>query len=190
MTDIDWASLQKEANDLVIADGDYNAQVIKSEATTSSNGKPMIKLQLAIIDGPKKDRKIFTQLTLTADNPFAIKKWFDNLAALGLGPDFFGGNPKLDDVAAALMNRGCTITLGTGEWQGTTRNQVDQIKPYGGSGPTPPGMVLGAPAAGPRSPAASPSPTAGPTPPTPASPTPAASPVAATPGTPPPARPF
>lgn len=186
MSEIDWASLQKEAKDVLIPDGDYVTIVTKAEATRASTGKPMIKLQLTIADGPKRDRRVFTQLTLTADNPFALQKWFSNLAAFGLDSKYFDGNPSLERIATDLMNRGVIITVGHREWQGADRNEVSNFKPFVPTGPIPPGMVLGAAT------------TTGPTINAPTTSTPAAAAAAtpspttttAQPSTPPPARPF
>ncbi len=197
MSEIDWASLQKEATDVVLADGDYVVQVAKAEATSSSNGKPMIKLQLVIVEGPKKDRKLFTQQVLSAESPFALQIWFRVLAAFGLDAQYFARNPKatIDQIARELMNRGVIATVGTREWQGHPRNEVTGYKPYTPTGPVPPGMVIGAPGTV----VSTPSMATGPTPPT-TSATPAAPPTVASPSigtgptvgpTPPqPARPF
>lgn len=188
MPEIDWKQLQQDATDVVIPDGDYVCIVIKSDATESSNGKPMLKLQLAVVEGPKKDRKLFTQIVLTADNPFALQRWFSNLAAFGLDHGYFGRSPSMSQIATDLMNRGVIATVGHGEYQGTNRNTVDAYKPYVPTGPVPPGMIIGAPTGGPV--ASTPAVSAGPVPPSAPS-TPSAPPVPSTPpATAPPARPF
>jgi len=184
MADIDWDQLQKEAGDVLLPDGDYNVVVLSDPpplATQASTGKPMIKLQAAILDGPKKDRKIFTQLTLTVDNPFALKMWFNQMAAFGLGPDFFAGKPSMEQVAAALKGRPAVFTVSRREWQGTDRNSVDAIKAYAASGPQVPGLVVG--------------PVSGPSAMTSPAPAPAAAPASAptsapTGSLPPPPKPF
>lgn len=169
MAEFDWSALQKEAEDTVLAEGDYVAQVTKAEATTSSTQKPMIKIQFTIVEGPKRDRKVFTQFVLAADSPFALKRWFQNLAALGLDASYFGRNPSLAQIAQDLMNRGAVITVGIRQWQGNDTNEVKLIKQYVPTGPVPPGMVLAAPS-GPTSTSAVPSLAALPTPPVPSGP--------------------
>lgn len=149
MTEIDWASLQKEAEDVLVPDGEYPLIVLDATATQASTGKPMIKLVLAIIEGPKKDRKIYTQLTLSPENPVALKMWFQQLAAFGIGPEFFATKPTMEQLATALKNRGVVAKIGQREWQGSNRNNVESYKMYVPTGPIPPGLVLGAPIAGP-----------------------------------------
>jgi hypothetical protein len=148
VSEIDWASLQKEADDVLLPDGEYPMIVVDANAVESSNGKPMIKLVLAATEGPKKDRKVWTQLVLSAENPIAIKMWFTQLAAFGLGADFFATKPTMDQLATELKNRGVLAKIGRREWQGADRNQVEAYKTYTPSGPIPPGMKLGAPTMG------------------------------------------
>lgn len=171
MSEIDWAALQQEAKDTVLPDGDYTSMVIKADAVTASTGKPMIKLQLVIVDGPKKDRKVFTQLVLSTENPFALQRWFGQLASFGLDAAYFATKPSMEKVASDLMNRGAVITLGQREWQGSMRNEVQGFRPYAPNGPLPPGMIIGPVAAGPQvtAPVLGPTPTVGamPTAPTP-----------------------
>lgn len=198
MSEIDWASLQKDADDVLLPDGQYPVIVKQADAVMSSTGKPMIKLRLRVLEGPKKDRILFTQLTLSVENPVALRMWFLNLAAFGLGPDYFATvKPSMAQLATDLTSRGALVTVSRAAWQGTDRNQVDKIEAYTPNGPIPPGLVLGTPTVGPGpvgSPVPSPavSPISGPPVPTTPAATapPAASPVPATPGTPPPAQPF
>jgi hypothetical protein len=184
VSEIDWKALQKEATDAVLPDGDYNVMVTEAECTKTSNGKPMYKVKMRVIDGPKKDRPIWSNFTLSAESPVALRIFFQQMAQLGLTADYFAANPHPDQVARDLVNRMATVTLGATEWQGAMRNQVTAVKAYSGTGPPPPGATVGppvvsapggAPAAGPPIPS---------TPPTVA--------AAATPGIPPapPAQPF
>ncbi len=182
MSEIDWAALQKEAQDTLIPDGDYVAMVTKADATTASTGKPMIKLQLTIVEGPKRDRKLFTQIVLSAESPFALQRWFSNLACFGLDAGYFGTNPTIERIAEDLVNRGAVVTVGHREWQGSDRNEVASYKPYAPNGPLPPGMIVGpVTASGPRPPA-TPTQAAGPAAP--------ASTASQAPSTAPPSRPF
>ncbi len=193
MSEIDWGSLQKEAATAgVMPDGDYNVMVYEATATKSSNGKPMIKVKARVIDGPKKDKPVYTQFVVSAENGIALRIFFQHMAAFGLDSNFFGQNPPMDVVAKNLMNRGATFTLGTREWQGADRNEVNGVKALPSGGPIVPGLVVtppvvGGPAGSPMATltAATPSPTS-----TPATPTVGASPqVGVTPGAPP-ATPF
>jgi hypothetical protein len=178
MTEIDWSALQKEAETAgLLPDGKYPTIVTKADAVTSSTGKPMIKLKLAVVEGPLKDRPLWTQLTLSPENPIALRMWFMQLKAFGIGQEFFATKPSMETLASTLVNRGCVVTVSTREWAGSDRNSVDKIEAFTGSGPTPPGMVTGAPTAGPgplgsTTPGPAVGPTAGPVvPTTPAAPT-------------------
>lgn len=191
MTEIDWSALQKEAETAgLLPDGQYAVIVTKADAVTSSTGKPMIKLKMAVVEGPLKDRPLWTQLTLSPENPVALRMWFMQLKAFGIGDEFFATKPTMDQLASTLVNRGVLATVSHREWAGSDRNQVDKIEPYNPSGPLPPGMVIGAPTTGPGplgSPAPGPAvgPTPGPLPGTLVSgPTPPAAPSTAPPGSP------
>jgi hypothetical protein len=182
--ELDWAALQKEADDVLLPDGDYTVIVTDAQAVTSSTGKPMIKVKFAVAEGPKKDRPLWSQLTLSPENPMALRMWFTQLAAFGLGAEFFATKPSMEGVAAALKSRGVVVTVGRREFAGSDRNNIEKIVAYVPSGPIPSGMVLGPPSAGP-------SPTSSGTPVSPVAPT--ATPVAAStsPGpTPPPTPAF
>lgn len=151
--ELDWLALQKEADDVLLPDGEYNVIVTDATAVTSSTGKPMIKVKFAVADGPKKDRPLWSQLTLSPENPIALRMWFTQLAAFGLGQDFFATNPSMEGVAAALKSRGVVVTVGRREFAGSDRNNIEKIVAYVPNGPVPPGMVLGSPILG-RGPAA------------------------------------
>lgn len=164
--EIPWSELQQEAQDAaVLPDGDYPCIVTKSEATQSSTQKPMIKVTLRVTSGPKKDRPVYTQFVLSRENPMALRMWFLNMAAFGLGPDYFATNPTMEKLASDLLNRGVLITLDSREWQGQTRNNVKALKAFPSDGPPPPGLVVGLPQAGPSSVTTpAPAPAAAPTP--------------------------
>jgi hypothetical protein len=185
VTELDWGSLQKEAATAgVLPDGEYDVICYESTATTSSNGKPMIKVKLRVTAGPAKDKPIYSQFTVSAENAIALRIFFQHMAAFGLDSNFFGQNPPMDVVAKNLLNRGVRVTLDQREWNGTMRNNVAGVAPLPAGGPTVPGLVVGPPSAMPTagSPIAPPAVTpAGPTSTPTASTTPA---PPATPATP------
>lgn len=161
--------------------GDYDVEVAKSEAVTSSNGKPMIKVTMKVVSGPYERRSVLNQFVMSTENPVALSIFFRHMKAFGLTEDWFmqlGRSGSLEPVANALLGRRARLTLGHRDWQGETRNEVKAVKPY-----------TGAPTAGPAGPSSLPgpvpTPVAGPVPPTPmAAP---AQPVAPPPPPPPPA---
>ena len=145
MTEVDWKALQTEAKaGSAPPDGDYDAIIVEASPTSSSNGKPMIKLKWRIFTpGPYEKRAISMNLTVSAESAVALRIFFDQMERLGLGPDFFAAGPKMDEVAAHLRNRGACLTLGTREWQGATLPDVKGIKALVLTGPPPPGLVTG-----------------------------------------------
>jgi uncharacterized protein DUF669 len=158
--------------------GDYDIEIAKSEATTSSNGKPMIKVTMRVVTGPYEKRPVMNQFVLSVDNPQAVAIFFRHMKAFGLTEEWFaslGSTSGLEPVANALLGRRARITVGHREWQGEMRNEVKGVKPYTGAPPmaAPPG-----PTTGPRPPAqlGGPAPIAPPAP-VQAPPPPAAPPV-------------
>lgn len=203
MADIPWDDLMDAADGsdfAPIPQGDYDLKIIETEATTSSTDKPMWKITTEVLNGPHSGRKVWTQQTLTMDNPDALNVFFRQMAAAGLTGEFFKTKPNNQQIADALMGRTFRGKVTIREWNGVPRNNIKQWNPAGaaaagpGGGPPPP--AAGAtPPAGPPPPAASaPPPAAAAPPPAAAAPPPPAAPPAAAPAAaaatePPPAAP-
>jgi hypothetical protein len=202
MADIPWDELMDAAGSsdyAPIPQGDYDVKIVETEATKSSTDKPMWKIVTAVLHGPHEGRKIWTQQTLTMDNPDALNVFFRQMAAAGLTSEFFKTKPSNQQIADALLGRQFRAKVTIREWQGTPRNNIKQWNPLGagagapGGGPPPPppggyGGPPPPPAAGGTPPPAAAAP---PPPPAPAAPAPA--PAAAAPpapaAPPPPAAP-
>ena len=184
MADIPWDDLMDAAGDsdfAPIPQGDYDVKIVNTEATKSSTDKPMWKITTQVLNGPHEGRKIFTQQTLTMDNPDALNIFFRQMAAAGLTGEFFKTKPSNERIAEALMGRQFRAKVTIREWQGVPRNNIKAWNPMGAQsgapgGPPPP------PAAG-SGPGGPPPPPSGATPP-PAAPAPP--PAAAAPPAPPP----
>lgn len=188
MSELDWGALQQEAKSAAaLPDGEYNAFVLDTEATKSSNGKPMIRVRFRIVDGPAKDRAVRTQFVISPESPVALRIFFQHMETIGLGADFFASNPPLANVAGQLKGKYVTLILGTRPWQGNDVNEVKGYKPYAGA-------TTANPLAG-ASVNTTPSPLSAPPSPltAPPAPAPVATPVMnapPAPGSPPPAEPF
>lgn len=121
--------------------GSYNAKVIDASAAQTSTGKLMYKLRYEIEDGPSRGRKVYNNITLTTDNPNALRMFFVNMKAMGLGESYFASSPSPDAVAQALMGARCIITINHREYQGVMRENVAGIKeaasPMAGLGASP-----------------------------------------------------
>lgn len=124
--------------------GDYDVEVAKSEAVTSSNGKPMIKVTMRVISGPYEKRPIINNFVLSLDNAQATAIFFRHMKAFGLTEDWFaslGQAQSLEPVASALLNRRARLSIGHREWNGEMRNEVKSVKPFTGA----PGAPLPSP---------------------------------------------
>jgi hypothetical protein len=138
--------------------GDYDVEVVESTAVRSSNGKPMVKVQLQVLSGPFQNRRIFNNFVFSADNAMAMSIFFRHMKCFGLTEDFFAGmgtNGSMEVVANELLRKRARVTLGIRQWQGEDRNEVNQIKPYTGA----PGIPNAAPAPTPTGPGTSAYPT-------------------------------
>jgi len=159
MAAINWSDLQKAAGDAAftpVPNDVYDVFVDTAEATQSSTGKDMIKVQFKIQNGPHEGRNVFNQFVISPDSANALAFFFRHMAALGLDEAFFAANPPLQTVAATLVGRACRIKVGTREYQGQDRNQVDAVLP-----PTA-GTAVTAPPAPSTMPTVPPSPAAAP----------------------------
>jgi len=134
MTTIDFNALMKNAGEgfQPVPTGPYNAQVAKTEATMSSTGKPMIKVQLQIIGGPHDGRRLFDQFVISADSPNALNFFFEHMASFGLDRSFFASNPTMEVVAATLMGRQILVSVGIKQYKGADRNEVQAYRPITG----------------------------------------------------------
>lgn len=189
MTTVNFTQVLKDAKSAsfeALPTGDYDVETTKSEAVQSSNGRPMIKATFKVIVGPHTNRNVVNNFVLSVDNPVALAIFFRQMKCFGLDDNFFamlGDQGSLDSVANAMVGKRVRLTLGQRDWQGETRNEVKQVKPYTGApggmgGPAGPSMT-GVPGPAPAAYGATPTPAPAPAQmPTPA---PAPAPVAATP---------
>jgi len=130
---INWSDLHKDA--ITVLTGDFPVVVTSATASQSSTGKPMIKATLKIESGTFAGRTLFNNFNVTADNPSAMRIFFGQMSVLGLNTAFWNSNPTLEQVAAALVGRRAVVTVGSRQWQGTDREQIENWKPaVGGPG--------------------------------------------------------
>lgn len=130
MAEIDWASLYTEAT--TVLEGDFPVVIAKSEASTTSTGKPCIKTKLVIESGPYVGREINHMFTITADNPMSMQIFFRQMKTLGLGEAFFAARPSMEAIADALADKRAVVTLVAREWNEVTRENVNAWKPATG----------------------------------------------------------
>jgi hypothetical protein len=173
---VTWADLMQNAKGQLepIPDGDYDVKVIDAQATQSSTGKPMWKVKFEVTSGPHAPRKVFSNFTLSDDNPMALAIFFRQMEAMGLNAAFFAAlsqnfEESKQQIAQALMNRTCRVTLGQRQFQGRAMQDVKTVLPPLTGGPVAPGVATGPVVPTPGgmpvpSPTAVPTPTSVPTP--------------------------
>lgn len=130
MAEVNWSDLQKAAGEAgfdPVPASVYDVIVKTAEAVKTQSGKDMIKVKYRITAGPYVDRMIFNQFVLTTDNANALAFFFRHMAAMGLGKEFFATNPRMDQVALALIERPCRVKVGVREYNGQDRNEVQQV---------------------------------------------------------------
>lgn len=176
MAETTWGALRKTAEDASkpLPKDTYDVTVSKAESTVASTGSPMIKATLDVKSGPQAgNRKLFTQFVMKADAPFAVQMFFTNLAAFGLGEQFFAQLPDdleagMPIIADALVGRSARANVEPRPYQGVERDNVTGFAPpLGGAqaasvassiaGPPVPGQSSAAPA-GPPVPQSPPTP--------------------------------
>lgn len=166
MPTVNWNNLRKAADDAsrpLPADW-YDLIVVKAEATIASTGSPMIKLQLDVADGPHRGRRVFDNLVLSVDSPFAMGIFFRHLDAFGVNPETEAPDGSLEPIANALIGRRIRGKIGIRMYNGSERNDVEEYAPSTGTGvPAPSGPVASAGPTGPA-PTATPAPSPTPTP--------------------------
>jgi hypothetical protein len=170
MADIPWDELMDAANDsdfAPIPQSDYDVKITATEATTSSTDKPMWKITCDVLNGPHEGRKLFTQQTLTKDNPNALNIFFRQMAAAGLTSEFFKTKPTNQQIADALLGRQFRAKVIVKDYQGMPKNEIKQWNPSSGAAAAggPPRPPAGAAPAGGPPPPPSPAAAAGPPPP-------------------------
>lgn len=172
-----WGEQRKAAT--TILEGDFPVIITEAVAGKSSTGKHQIKVKTKITSGPYVGRVANTQFTYSPENPNAVKMFYGQMTALGLGDAFFNGMNGLTPeegfarIATELQGKQAIAVYKGREWNSQMREGIDGWKP-----------LTGAPAAGGYAPQAAMAATAL------ATPLPAPVAAAAVTSTPPPADPF
>lgn len=132
MASINWKEV-KENNDTgegdypILPANDYNVDVAKATAVKTKNGKDMIKVQFKVQDGPHKGTNVFTNLVVSPESPVALAIFFRQIAALG-GGDILEADGSMEQAAAAIVGSKATVKVVIGEYQGSPKNEVKDIK--------------------------------------------------------------
>ncbi len=131
---INWVELVKQSKDTAtfeaLISGEYEARVIDAQARLTQAGKHMYVVTYEVLGGPNKGRKVWHNVVLSPENVNALGFFFRTMAALGLSPQFFAGQPSDEDIVAALIDAAAHVelTLDQREWNGTIRNNVVAVR--------------------------------------------------------------
>jgi hypothetical protein len=169
----------------LLPEGTYDVTVKEAKVKSSSEGsKPQLQVQF-VIDGPSGvGRKLTNTFTVSAESAGAMRAFFGQMAALGLGSDFWSANPvnPLPEAARQVIGRKATVDVEHNEYKGRTSARVRWVNPARANVPGIGALMGGAPAPAAPLPVAAPSVAPAPTQavaaPAPAAPAPVVAPVA------------
>lgn len=142
--------------------GTYDVKVVGAEKPQKGAAMGFI-VQFEVTTGPLAGRKFKNWMTLSQavidQYPGLIDLWFREMAALGLGENFFEAEPSDEQTIAALKDRPGRAQVGRRTKKGTDE-EVEDIKIFP---PTTPTASVAAPAPDPMATVTSGSPAADPT---------------------------
>lgn len=150
MGSVNYAQLLEESGGGIelLPDGDYDAVIDTAKVQNASNGKVMFVCKFKVLTGPHAGKQFWNNFVISPDSPGALGFFFQHMATLGLGREFFAVNPPDEQVAQALVGRQARVTLGHGPVKGEVRNQCNGFKPMLGAAAAAPVAAGPAPAAG------------------------------------------
>jgi hypothetical protein len=138
VAEFNWADLAAAAAEAgfggPIPNGSYRLRVSKAEVTkTKDNSKQKIAVQFKVMEGPHAGTVLFNDFVISPENPKALGYFFRDMKTLGFGDDYFATNPPLARVAGEMVDREVTGLVGTREWQGQEKNEIQRIRPVTGA---------------------------------------------------------
>lgn len=155
-----WKDLKKRGDDATkpIEPGWYVMECTKADlGKASTTGNPMIKAQFKVVEGPAAGKTAFNNFNITPDSDFALGIFFNQLAAFGIGDEFFASDPTPEQLAASLVGRRANVELGIRPWQGQDRNEFKNLRQLDGLAPMSQPVAAAIPGGGPAIPSATPS---------------------------------
>jgi hypothetical protein len=136
VAEYDWGQMHKDATTAL--EGEFPLVIVEAIAgKTNAGDKDMIKFKAKVESGPYVDRPIWGQFVISPESPVAMRILFSHLASLGMDSAFFAKNPRAttEQLAQALVNRRAIGVIGSRQWNGQDREEIQQWKPaLGGSG--------------------------------------------------------
>lgn len=135
-----------------LPDGDYDLIVTKAETKQTQAGKTMYKIESTVNGGQHNGRKVWDNLVVSPESGRAMSFFFQKMAALGLGMEYFKTNPSDDAITGALVNRQFRAKLKQASYGDGNSNEIDRYYAprTGGQAPGAPAPAQGAPAPAPQ----------------------------------------
>lgn len=143
MAERSWSDLHKDA--MTTISGDFPVIIVEASAVKSQNDKDMIKYKAKIETGPYAGRALSGNFVVSPESSGAMRMFFLHMAVLGLDDAFWSANPNapMEQVAKAIEGRRAVATVGTRQWQGQDREEIQGWKKPTGPGGSVPVGVLG-----------------------------------------------
>lgn len=134
----------KSDNDFeAIPKGPYNVIVQEAEKMVASTGKDMIKVKVAVTEGPYANRTLFKYLVFGSKTDVTLNKiTLNNLAAFGVTREYIvTQKPSIAEIAESLVGLTAIATVGiqgkdAGEYEGN--NEIKGFRALEGTTPVAP----------------------------------------------------
>jgi hypothetical protein len=153
MPAMDWKTLmnaaEEGAKEFALLDEGMYSFVIKDAAKVGQTSKenPKFSINPSVESGERANARVWHDFSVS-DSAYAMKNYFfGELAALGLGPDFFDTNPTEQQIAQALQGRRFVAEVYHEDGNdGKKRAKIRNLQPPTGAAPSA-GVPGGLPAA-------------------------------------------
>lgn len=107
--------------------GTYDVKVAEAKFSPTSTGRDQFIVVYEILTGPYAGRKVKNWMTIVSEYPGLVKRWFDQMEAMGLNRDYFRAEPPNDRVCADLTGRTCRIEVGRRKKKGSSDEETEDI---------------------------------------------------------------
>lgn len=107
--------------------GTYDVKVAEAKFSPTSTGRDQFIVVYEILFGPHAGRKVKNWMTIVSEYPGLVKRWFDQMEAMGLDRDYFRAEPPNDRVCADLTGRTCQIVVGRRKKKGSGDEETEDI---------------------------------------------------------------
>lgn len=150
MSELTFGQMREEAKKQgfePIPIGTYNFTVEKADIKKGSGGNSQIMIKIVVMDGPLAGQNTLTRLVFYKNDGDVNGMVYRQLKSLGVGDD----HPVWAQVDAVGLEQGigsiAQLTVGASfigeidhqEWNGETRDNLKNMKPYGSGGLVPTG---------------------------------------------------